>query len=239
MGILSAIQKIALAPSVVAGNAISNIIKPGSGTTTTSQLQSTTFGKVLGTSIAATGAALAVATGAAGSAAKGVISSAAAHPIQTVVGGVIGVPLIVGAIAGSGQSPEVTVGKLSGGAYKAGETLVNTAQEHPIVTAIIGSVTGGVAAYEVGKEFFGGEDSKITQLPTIPATGMPVQTLEDSQKPQGQELPEGVQAQGSKASKKRRKTRSEPRRQTISQRVDVRVGVNAANKKYIKMAQYV
>jgi len=59
MGIIQKIAGVALTPSTIAGNAISNLIKKGSGTTKASDLAKTGAGKVLGTAIALTGAGLA------------------------------------------------------------------------------------------------------------------------------------------------------------------------------------
>lgn len=55
MGIIKKIAKVALTPSVVLGNALSNVIKKGSGKTTSEQLSNTGAGKVLGSAIALTG----------------------------------------------------------------------------------------------------------------------------------------------------------------------------------------
>jgi hypothetical protein len=77
MGLFDTIQKIALTPSVVIGNAITSGIGKVTGKTykktSVAEAQKTTFGKVLGTSIAATAGALGVAvSGAAVAAAGGV-----------------------------------------------------------------------------------------------------------------------------------------------------------------------
>jgi hypothetical protein len=91
MGLLGSIQKLALTPSAYIGKQVLKVVKPSSSianqpvSTTTSQLQATTFGKVLGTAIAGTTTALAVTSIGAGAIAKTVV----AHPVKSAVVGLV------------------------------------------------------------------------------------------------------------------------------------------------------
>lgn len=239
MSILSSVQKIALIPSVVGGNLVTaaaeKITGNKYGRTTTAEFQATKTGQILGTGIAASGVALAIATGGAAAAANAVGRAAIAHPIQTAAGLFVGAPLVTGVLAGEGQSPEKNIGSLSSAAYNTGQGLINVAQEHPVGTAILGSVVGGVAAYEVGKKIFGSDNSGVQSVPVIAGNQAPVQTLEQTQAP----LPENATAEGTKTKRKRRKSRLHPRSQTISQRVNVivnqRNSANRISKRYLNM----
>jgi len=65
-------------------------------------------------------------------------------PIQTSAAVLVGAPLIAGVIA---SDPQI-VTEIPKKSFQTGASLIETIKEHPIGTAILGSVAGGVAAYE-------------------------------------------------------------------------------------------
>lgn len=241
MGLLSSLQKIALAPSVFIGNTISNVIKPSSGTTTTSQLQATTAGKVLGTAIAGTGAALAYAAAPVGS-----ISTAAKSLIPTTAKGkitaIVAAPVVAGILSKNPSAPFQAAGQLGElgadiGTFSANPSL-QTAKDivkgSPLISAAAGAAglaaAGGliipaVSGYLTREEMQRQTAAFERQAAAAEAGGVfPVMSGLDNPVA-AQDLPQGAQAQGSKASpKKRRKSRQQALQQTIRQ--SVRVNVN-------------
>lgn len=259
MSILSSISKIGLIPSVVGGNIATSVLEKITGKkygrTTTEEASKTTFGKILGLATAGTATGLLIASGGATAGAKVIATQAITKPIQTATAGLIGIPLIVGAVTTG--SPEENIAKISQSAYKAGAGIVETIQEHPTASAVIGSVAGGFGIYQVvkniveklpaasfyqakdkakdkAKGIIGDKDILPPAEPTISGTETPLMPLPSATSPV---LPETAQAEGSRP-QTRRKKRLKAQGQKISQRVDVRVGVSAGNKKYIRMAQY-
>jgi len=243
MSIFRSVGKLTLIPSVVGGNlatkGISLFTGKKYGTTTTEEAIETPIGKGLALGIAATGTALAIASGAAATTAAAIGKAAIVHPIQTTTATLIGIPLITGLL--STGSPERNIAAIGSSSYKAGSELGNVITEHPIAAAVIGSITGGVAAYEIGKALIGEAEQTTKGLidtlptPTISDTDNPLMPLPN---PAKSTLPESASAEGSKPKSKRRKSKLKSQGQKISQRVDVRVGVIAGNKKYIKMDRY-
>jgi len=260
MSLISKIARVALKPSVAIGNAISNAIKPGSGKTTSAQLASTTAGKVLGTAIAATGAGLAVAAvpaaaavSVAKSAGSSIAKTAAANPIKTA----IAVPIAIGVLSSDPTAPIKATGQLAQfgsdiGSFtkdpslESGKEIISNSPLISTALATAGLVTVGkgvlpaIASIENTRAIRENTDVR-SMYPSMPAySPLPVLDQSDATAPKitQSEIPQEISAQGIRTPVKRRKSRLQPRSQSISQRVDVRVGVNAANKKYIRMAQY-
>jgi hypothetical protein len=114
-----------------------------------------------------------------------VLTTAIAHPIPVVASALVGVPLVVGVIA---TKPSLLI-DLPKKAFKTGEELVNVVEEHPVATAVLGGVTGGVLLYEGGKAIFGngGEKTKekedkmvaLGETPEVVKTGTSGTTSSD------------------------------------------------------------
>lgn len=91
------------------------------------------------------------------------------HPISTAAAGLIGAPLVFGALS---KKPEVII-QAPKAAYESGQKIVDLITDHPVASAVIGGVTGGVAAYEGYKYLF--PDTATSKLPstqTLPAAGI-------------------------------------------------------------------
>lgn len=93
-----------------------------------------------------------------------VASSFVKSPIATTAGVLVGIPTVAGIIS---EKPSL-VTTLPAKAFNAGAGLVNAIEEHPIASAIIGSVAGGTILYEGAKKILG-SDSGNTTLPTVAA----------------------------------------------------------------------
>jgi len=259
MGLFSGIQKLALAPSVAIGNAISNVIKPGSGKTTTSQLQATTPGKILGTAIAGTAitaGALALPAGSIASAGSAIKSSAGtfakANPIKTAVAGFLAPTAVVAVV----NNPSV-VGKSASAVYDFQKTGISVASgqqsfvqgavdyvgDHPIASSIAGLVGLGAIVKTAIPAIAGYSNTLATRENTeailnsqqLPAQELPSVYPQDALD-QGSPVPAPIEATTGKSvsRRKRRKSKAkEPLRQTISQRVNVEVNQNRVSKTYL------
>lgn len=177
-------------------------------------------------------------------------ASPLAIPIITAGVTAFGAPATVEKILSSPALSTTALAGVTGGITPAvivgGEQGVNILRDtvgKDLITAGTGALAGaglvvaGQEALDKAKEFFQDENIPFTNLPAPPIAGEDTPTM-----PQpsaiNPTIPSGSQAEGSTPKTKRRKSRLKAQGQKISQRVDVRVGVNAGNKKYIKMAQY-
>jgi hypothetical protein len=163
MGLFNSIIKTALAPSVAIGNVISKGITATTGiktgTTTTSQLASTTPGKILGGAIASTAVAAAVAAApasvvaGAGNVAKTVAKALVPTTAKGVITTAIVAPVAVGVLSKNPSAPLQVTSSLVNvgqgiGTFSSNPTLenaLNIAKENPIITAL-----GGVAILGAG-----------------------------------------------------------------------------------------
>lgn len=252
MSIISSIQRAALAPSVFIGNAISNAIKPGSGRTTTSQLQSTIPGKILGSGIALGALGLGAAAAPAGS-----IAAAARSLIpSTTKGKIIGaasVPVIAGLLSTNPKAPFQAISNLGTFGQDLGTftgnpsfgSAVDIVKNSPLISAGLGAAGVGLAGAAIVPAIASFANTQATRKNTEALLGsggaMGIREIETTQLPSMQE-DDLVQAEpiveGSSAPRKRRKARSKPSHQTISQRVNVRVNSVSGNRKYIKNVMY-
>lgn len=251
MGLLSSIASLALKPSVAIGNLITagveKVTGKDYGRTTSQQLASTTAGKALGLGIAATGAALLVTTGAAAKAVKvvapKVASTAIAHPLATASGVLVGAPLLTGVIS---KKPEL-VTELPKKSFETGQGLVDIISEHPIASGAVASVTGGVAAYEVGKAIFGkGETVIENNIPEVSAAttpaleAIPSASLNQTPVNPSQNIPTTPQTV-SIAPKKRYKKRKVATSPIFRNNVHIEIDnkpVGMSNKRYLRQVIY-
>lgn len=160
-GLITAVSNIALKPAVAIGNVISNLIKPGSGTTTSSQLANTTAGKILGTATAGAVVALGGAIAGAGSIGAGLakaIPTTAKGKAIAVASTIVG----VSAVASNPIGTTEAIGKVPGalanvgtniGEFSANPTLqgaIDIAKENPVLVGAgalaIGSGIAGTVA---------------------------------------------------------------------------------------------
>jgi len=161
------------------------------------------------------------------------------HPIQTFIAGTVGIPTVLGVIA---EKPSLLT-SLPQTAYEGGKKLVNVIEEHPIASAIVGSVGGGVALYEAGKAigiFDDKNNNTITpnyavMTQTTPTAEQEEVSLTPSIEPQQQDIMPSVPR------KKRKKLIKPAPTQTQSQRMNVQINnveLSGRTKKYIKVANY-
>lgn len=253
MSFLSSVAKLGLTPAAAIGKQILKVVKPSSTiakqpiSTTTSQLASTTFGKVLGAATTATAAALAVTSGVVGK----VLPSTKAKVIAAVA-----TPAAVSFIADKPESlvkvPQQTIGFSAAiGSLFADPSIsgiTKIVKEYPVasgITAAAGLITVGKGALPAVASFSQTrairENTKaIEGMGQIPETA---QTLElpsssgegliDQPMINDQKTPVTSPTQELTSTRKRRKTKkSEPIR--VSQRVNVVVSQrNSQNKKYL------
>lgn len=243
MSLLGSIQKVALAPSVFLGNTISNVIKPGSGRTTTAQLQSTIPGKLLGTAIAGTAltaGALALPAGSLATGAKSLVPT-------TLKGKIIGaaaLPVGIGILSKNPAAPIQAASQLGEFGSDIGSftlnpnltTFTDVIKGSPIISAGAAAAGLGLTAGMVIPAIASFQNTRATRANTraILDSGsgsLPGMTEDDLVSYPEQE--EYVTEQESKP-KTRRKTRLKPQYNKISQRVDVRVNSISGNRKYIK-----
>ena len=239
MGLFSSIQKLALAPSVFAGNVISNIVKPGSGKTTTAELQKTTAGKILGTAIAGTAAAAAIAYAPVGTGAK--LGQAAKTLIPTTLKGkIIGaasLPVIYGVLSKNPAAPIQAASNLAEfgsdiGTFSADPSLQSGKDiltGSPIIAATaaaLGIGALGRAALPAAANIIGRQqqtealiDAIESQPRSLPAVIPQEVTTVGELNP----VAPTIEPQGVLTKKPSRKRRSKPLQQTISQRVSVNV----------------
>ena len=259
MSVIKSLSKYGLAIPVGLGNLVTKGIEKITGKeygrTTIDEAASTTFGKVLGTSILATGAALAVA----------VNPAAAAKAVTPKT--IIGKGAAVFTTAAAAASPKLTSTiletpfQLAKAGKKTGEAIEDLEQKYdelppmgkvPLMVAGIGAAVGLPIVADKIIDLFNDKKDEIPLIDSPP----PVDLAPSSLAPSSLETPKETEifpqvnnelAQKTPATpleetttiaktarKKRKKARLEPHRQTISQRVNVNVGVNSGNKKYIK-----
>lgn len=241
MGLLSSIQKIALTPSAYVGKQVLKVVKPSSSiaqqpiSTTTSQLQKTTAGKILGTAIAGTAVALAVTAvpsaslATAGKTAGKVAVSIVKNPVgavKTAVGGV----LVGGAIAGGGLTllPVVFKGGKVGAEVLTGKkdlTPENIGDVAKVVGLVAGgAVVAGVAGY-VGKKVLEGGLPEVVGTAPLETVGSALQT--DTQ---------GVTTQATESISTKKRARKAKVKRFDGVRQSVRVNVinrSSANRKTV------
>jgi len=239
-GLLKSISKYGLIPAVALGNLLTRGIEKVTGkkygTTGLEEASQTKFGRALG--VATAGVALAAGAAYNPAVAKVLIP-------KSVVGKTIG----LATIGAASVSPTLTSAALEAPikifetGQKIGEVIESTPEiaesgaGKNILLALGASalITGGVAtAIAAGKNYL---DSKEEELVPLEAPTFPKSEIEEATISPAAPVEEEAVSSVSKP-RKRRKTRREPLQQKISQRVDVRVGVNAANRKYIKNEVY-
>jgi len=248
MGILKNIANLALKPSVVVGNAISNVIKKGSGKTTSAQLANTTAGKFLGLAIAGTAVGLVAATGAGGTIAR----AAKAKPIAAGVSGLAGYTILKSERATEQVADlpsnvnQFTTNIAEFADNPSIEKAKDIATENPVLTTLAGA--GGLAGLGIGLGGIAGTLSNIQNTravkenteatlggnPDIPAftylpaeSGVPASpTLTDGMPP----TLETVDI----TQKKRRRARAKAPSQNISQNVRINIlNKTSSTKRYI------
>ena len=178
--------------------------------------------------------------GAAVTAGRGILGLIKALPsVGKAVKGFATATILGGVLAGGGFA---LIPKLFGGAKRGTEVLLGDKEIGKEDISDVGKVAalGGVAGL-VGAgitllpRIFGKDEPTLETIPAAvaPINSLPVETdtrgitAEKPVTPETETIEAGVK-------KKPSKRRSQPRRQTISQRVDVRVGVNAGNRRHIK-----
>jgi len=245
MSLIGSIQRTGLAPSVFIGNAISNAIKPGSGKTTTSQLQSTTAGKILGTSIA-----LGVVGLGAAYAPSGAIAASARSLIpSTLKGKIIGaaaLPVIGGILSTNPKAPIQAVSNLGGfgsdiGTFSANPSatsFIDILRGSPIISAGLGAAAVGLAGAAIIPAVASFANTRAIRENTrgIQTSGFPIQDQDEAMVTPLSSVaaPEELSSGSTPRRRSSKKSRSKARSQTISQRVDVRVNSVSGNRKYIK-----
>lgn len=245
MGIFESISKIALTPSAFIAEKYLKVVKPSSVKSTSqlaSEAASTTFGKVLGTSIAATAVAIPIALfpGAALTGVKAVGRTAAKHPIKTGLGVAVGVPmlasspkLVSGIFSAGKELPSFGTGL--GGVIEGKKTIGEFLTEHPILStaaAVVGvAAVGKVAAPVIGGALAGRKKVAIiqTESQTPVATGGLTGTS-----------PILPQTQAITTGKRRYKRRTAKKTPSVRQSVRVNIinkpratGMRIYNKRYI------
>jgi hypothetical protein len=252
MGLFDKIVNVALAPSVAIGNLITKGISAVTGktygTTTTQQLASTTAGKVLGGAIAGTAAALGVAVAAPYVAAKGGIVAVASQAAKPIAAKIIAKPIqslgIAAVIAGGGLglvaptfkaikgATEIAVPVILGEKPLLPENISDVAKTIGIALGVggIGTVAGIIATKVMDKK------DEVTIPSSVVGTGGFLGSS-DVMESAGAYPAQTVEL-GAKARSKRKKTAQGAQGQKITQRVDVRVGVNAANRKYLNIVSH-
>jgi hypothetical protein len=258
MSLFSAIQNIALAPSVAIGNAISGIFGV-QAKTTTQQLQATVPGKILGTAIAATAVALGgaliaeagpatVAKALIPTTTKGKIIAAVAVPIVGL--GILKNP--EGAIATAGNVVSSTANFIGNASDVVANPsiagVVTTVKENPIVSAaaaigVAGLISGGVGLAANTLATYTNSTATRANTASAADTSLPVATSTGAASyPQdavnySTPVPQGVTGMTATSTTQRRKTRKKTSpqalHQTISQRVNVEVNQNRVTKKYL------
>lgn len=254
MSVIKSLSKYGLAIPVGLGNLVTKGIEKITGKeygrTTIDEAASTTFGKVLGTSILATGAALAVA----------VNPAAVAKAVTPKT--IIGKGAAVFTTAAAAASPKLTSTiletpfELAKAGKKTGEAIEDLEEKYdelppmgkvPLIVAGIGAAVGLPIVADKVINLFEDKKDEIPLIDSPPPVDLAPSSLETPKEteifPQvnnelAQKTPatplEETTTIAKTARKKRKKARLEPHRQTISQRVNVNVGVNSGNKKYIK-----
>jgi len=236
---VSLTARLGLLPAVKIGNLITagleKVTKKKYGRQTTKELASTKAGKVLGIGTTAVAAATAVALNpslAARALGSLIPKSAVGKGAALLVGGAaVASPVIRKAVVetpsvifekGEALGKEIEKQKSEGGATSKTTT---------------GLIIGAAAGLLVPPLLKKGKDAVTGKLETLPTPSLPTDKIPSAgdffgspeltpQTPATQEM--------TPKRKKRLKKAKEAQRQTITQRVDVRVGVNAGNKKYIR-----
>jgi hypothetical protein len=245
MGLLKSVAKYGILPAVILGNlataALEKVTKKEYGRTTPEEAAQTTIGKILGVSTLAAGAAAGIAYSPAAAlkiATKAVPKTALGKGAALVItGAALASPKITSAVL---EAPFTLVesGKKIG---KAAEELPEITQEEASGLGKYGLIGAGIAALGTGlitgavleSKAIAKEAGGMLESVTPPVQELPAIATEDVETPLTYATEEPEQITGT-TPKKRRKKRLQPQGQHISQRVDVRVGVNAANRKYIK-----
>jgi len=88
---------------------------------------------------------------------KAVGKSFVSHPISTTAAVLLGAPMVAGVIK---AKPEI-ITSLPAKSFKGGEKLVEVIEENPVAAAVVGGIPAGVAAYELSKEYLGGDETKV------------------------------------------------------------------------------
>jgi hypothetical protein len=273
MSIFNKISKTVLQPIAFVGNKISKAAGY-SYQSTPEELSKTTVGQILGTSIAATSAALVVTgsaaiagTSAGAKIAQAVVNFAVKNPKTTIALGLTTLPIVSAISSHPKQTVKQAVKSVDAVVdfekaavnVVSGDTpvipaVVNFVKEHPIaaivpvlaiapavVPAILNTVSN-IKNREATQENTAAinESNKLTPVPLSELKNPALDNEEATQTPLSQvtSTPEEI---GESTPKKRKKKRLQPRTQTISQRVDVRVGVDARrirNQKYINNSIY-
>lgn len=237
---VSLLARLGLALPVAIGNILTLGLEKVSGRKfgrqRTKELAQTRFGKTLGLAITGTGAVLAVAlspAAAARQAASLIPKSGLGKAALLAVGGAAVTSKVVRrAII---QTPSLIFEKGEALGLEAERQAEAAGERKPKTTTavLLGAAAGLAAPFILGKvrEKFTGQEVPTLDFEPLPsALPLPKERQAAAEKPVTAET-QTIEA-GTK--KKRRKSRPQPRRQTISQKVNVRVGVNAGNRKYIK-----
>lgn len=259
MSILKSISKIGLAPSVFVGNLITGTTgkvfkKAKFGKTTTEELASTKAGLALGVATVGVASALAVAVNPTGAlnVAKSIVPKSTGGKL---VAGLLA-PIGVSAVISNPQS----IGKSAKAVYDFESTGISIATgstglvqgvkdyvvEHPVASAVGAGAVGLLIAKAVAPAVAGFSQTQAikeqTEVLREQSQGTPQQSGETTlaypqdavNSSSGMQAPLPlVPETGTSQGKTRRKSRSEPRRQTISQRVQVNVINNKVTKRYL------
>lgn len=260
MSILSSIQKIALTPSVFAGNLISKGITAVTGVKTaqqtTSQLQATTAGKVLGTAIAATGtAALLLASP---TTTSKIVSAITPTTIKGKVIGATAGLVVGGAVASNPKIIPQTISGLANFGTNIGEVsknptsqgFIDIVKENPVISAGVGLVVAGAVGKGVGGIVASAlNTAAIRENTAASQTGQvlgaaPLETAGVSSDSTLQTDTQGItpQATQSITSKPRKRRKSKSVNSGVRQSVKVNIvntGMRITNKKYLNEVAYV
>jgi len=235
--VIQSIARTALIPSVVIGNAITGVIEKNiqkkvdssytAGRTTTKEASETTFGKVLGTAIAGTAAALVVASGTAGK----VLSTTKGKAAGLVVAGAASIsPTVTKAVI---EAPAALV-DTGIGIGKAVENLPTETTKDLGVGGLLVAGAGGLLAGAAGSSIINYFKDNKAALPETISTGNQGGMLGTSDiiSNSGVVTPQTA----SNTTTKRKKKRSKPQHQNITQ--SVRISINNQNKRYLNVLRH-
>jgi hypothetical protein len=250
MGFLSSIAKIALTPSTIVAKQILKVIKPSSTVATqsisksTTQLASTTFGKVLGGAIAVTGGALAVASLPTGSVSAITKAITPTTLKGKVIGGAVSLVTVPAIVSNPSIVPK-TIGGLVNFGSNIGEVSKNPTtqgftdiiKENPIISTATGLIVAGAIGKGVAGTVASVVNTQAIKEQTEAIKGGNMLTPQETGGTDGQNTtitptnpttPQTVYMDD-KPKTTQKKTYSKARRQPISQRVNLIVNQNNKN----------
>jgi len=232
---VSLTARLGLLPAVKVGNLITagleKVTGKKYGRQTTKELASTKAGKILGIGTTAAGVATAVS----------INPSLAARAVGSLIpksGVGKGVALLVGGASVASPTFRKALSKTPSVIFETGEELGKEIEKQKgsngsgTATGLIIGAAGGLIIPKILDIFKDGKDVSKDAMEALPDLNIPDKDAFFGSPKLTPQTPATQEMTPKK--KKRSKKAKEAQRQTITQRVDVRVGVNAGNKKYIR-----